>query len=342
MEPCGCGRSSRVGWTTLAVLLLSGCPQLLRDDFALLQDGSTADSVPGGVPLRDAGPDLLSSGGSGGSRSSEPDTPAATPGKDAAAPDAAVNDAGAQDTSTGTPVDAGTTEEPNISALRGALVHRYRFDPGATLVDSVGGADAVSVGVTFSAGAAVFAGTGAGQYLDLPNNLLSGLTNTTFETWVIWTVADPNASTSAWQRIFDFGSNSSTTEGEQGSSANDIFLSPQSSGAPGKLHVQYKSGGNVNIDAPNALPTQVQVQIDVVLDENAQVLSLYQDGALVGALSFTGSLTTITYLNNWLGRSQYTGDPPFQGQILDFRIYSAALTTAQIQTSHTAGPDADL
>jgi uncharacterized protein len=50
---------------------------------------------------------------------------------------------------------------------------------------------------------------------------------------------------------------------------------------------------------------------------------------------------SLTHRNNWLGRSQYTGDPPFQGRILDFRIYSSALTPTLLQASLNAGPDAD-
>jgi hypothetical protein len=36
-----------------------------------------------------------------------------------------------------------------------------------------------------------------------------------------------------------------------------------------------------------------------------------------------------------------SSDPPFKGRIFDFRIYSAALDSAQIQASYAAGADAD-
>jgi Concanavalin A-like lectin/glucanases superfamily len=166
------------------------------------------------------------------------------------------------------------------------------------------------------------------------------LTNTTIEAWTVWTMANPAASTAEWQRVFDFGSNSSTIEGEQGSNANAFFLTAKA-GTNGKLHVEYESSGNINLEAPEALPTQVLVQLVVVVDEDTQILSMYQNGALQGARSFSGSLTTITYRNNWLGRSQYADNPSFQGRILDFRIYSAALAAPHIQASLAAGPDAD-
>jgi hypothetical protein len=50
-------------------------------------------------------------------------------------------------------------------------------------------------------------------------------------------------------------------------------------------------------------------------------------------------LSYIYDINNWLGRSQFPADDGFSGAFLEFRIYSVALTAAQIQASHDAGPD---
>ena len=56
----------------------------------------------------------------------------------------------------------------------------------------------------------------------------------------------------------------------------------------------------------------------------------------------TSSLSSVSDDNNWLGWSQFEQDPGFSGNILEFRIYNAALTAAQVQTSDTLGPDAAL
>ena len=40
--------------------------------------------------------------------------------------------------------------------------------------------------------------------------------------------------------------------------------------------------------------------------------------------------------NVWLGRSQFTADPAFDGQIDDLRIYNSALTAGQITTIYTS------
>jgi hypothetical protein len=55
--------------------------------------------------------------------------------------------------------------------------------------------------------------------------------------------------------------------------------------------------------------------------------------------ALTNQLSQIDDVNNWLGRSQFTPDPGFAGTYDEFRIYSAALTDAQIAASFAKGPD---
>ena len=327
-------------------LLLSACPQALSDDFVFQRDQQSPDNpalgsefVPdSNPPLASGSPDAAGSGldpsdAAVAETQREAGTPEIDP-PDASTPDAATADGGS------------TAEDPALVALRAALIHRYRFEgTGPSVIDSVGTADGVTVGAQLSGGAAVLAGTepSAPQYIDLPNGLISGLASASFEAWVYWDV-DATASTSSWQRIFDFGSNSSTTEGQQGSNAHNLYLAPKSGGVSGKLHFEYRSqnDGDFNVDGPSAMPARVQVQIVAVLDDTASTLTVYQNGLLQGSVYSAAVLSAIPDSNNWLGRSQYDGDPAFQGRILDFRIYAAALTQAQIQLSFDRGPDGDL
>jgi hypothetical protein len=130
-----------------------------------------------------------------------------------------------------------------------------------------------------------------------------------------------------------------------------LYLTPRTNGVnpPGKLQLKCETCGETQIVAPS-LPVGVQVQLVAVVNDDDNLLSLYRDGALVAPQSYPGSLSTITDCstrpapcdwNNWLGRSQHIEDPPFQGRILDFRVYSAALDAALIQASFAAGPDLD-
>ena len=312
----------------LVAALLSACPQLLNDEFFVDARAADASSVSDGE--RDASVDLArDASASGGPRAGK------------STPDAGqVGDAGAPK-----PAD------PIQVALRSALVHRYRFDPAAPLRDSVGGADATAVGATFSDGAAVLAETSPGQYIDLPNGLLAGLSNASFEVWVSWDVSNPSATTAQWQRIFDFGRNPSTVEGQQCAidvDATSLFLTPRNQS--GKLELQCESCTGTTLLGPSSMSVGVAVQLVAVVDDDANVLRLYQNGAPVTSGSFAGSLSQITTCtgraapcdwNNWLGRSHHSEDPPFVGRILDFRVYSAALQADWVRASYTAGPDAD-
>lgn len=223
--------------------------------------------------------------------------------------------------------------------LRAALVHRYRFEgTGSDAVDSVGSADGVIVNATLEdTGGVILAGGSSGEYVDLPNGIASALTSATFEAWVTW---DGGA---AWQRIFDFGDVTSGEEGEQGSGRSYLMLTPLTSGTGGVLRVAYKKPDTpetlVNSTAP--LPMGELVHVAVVVDDAANVLSLFQDGALIGLAAPVDSLSLINDVNNWLGRSQYSSDPEFAGTIHEFRVYAAALTGDQIAQSFAEGPDPD-
>ena len=317
------GRSAlfRVVATVVPLCALTGCPQLLSDEFSLHLDD---DNPPVGGGGSDAGAGGSTSGGGAGGTG---------------------NSGG----SGGDAIVAPPPSEIQV-ALNAALVHRYRFDAEAPLLDSVGGANAVSVGATFNAGAAVLAGTGTGQYIDLPNGLLSGLSNASFEVWVTWDVTDPTATAAEWQRIFDLGRNPSSVEGQQCAlnvDATALYLTPRTDDAQLQLLCETCTGSAI---ASSSLPVGVTVQLVAVVDDDANLLNLYRDGALAGSRPFSGSLSQITNCttrpapcdwNNWLGRSNHVEDPPFKGKILDFRVYSAALRAEWIQASFDAGPDAD-
>ena len=45
-------------------------------------------------------------------------------------------------------------------------------------------------------------------------------------------------------------------------------------------------------------------------------------------------------VNNWLGRSQWSQDPFYNGSINGFRIYDGALSPADVAASFARGPDA--
>jgi uncharacterized protein len=114
--------------------------------------------------------------------------------------------------------------------------------------------------------------------------------------------------------------------------------------SPTVLRGAFSTAGAASEQAANAaaaLATATQQHVALVVDDQNNSLTLYLNGLPQNALlSFTGQLSQITDVNNWLGRSQYSGDPELNATYNEFRIYNVALTAAQIETSATAGPDA--
>jgi hypothetical protein len=166
---------------------------------------------------------------------------------------------------------------------------------------------------------------------------VSALGSATFEVWLDWAGGD------VWQRIFDFGSTTNGREDEPGSGSRYLFLTPSAGGDV--LRVAFRSPdvqGEVQVNAKAPLPSGVEEHVAVVVNASARTLALYQDGSLVGSVALPSSLATLDDVNNWLGRSQFANDPALSGDLLEFRIYGAALSADQIALSFNLGPDAPL
>jgi hypothetical protein len=211
--------------------------------------------------------------------------------------------------------------------LQESLVHRYSFEANAN--DSVGTAHGVlKGGATISGGALNLAGGTSGQYLDLPNALISTLTNATIEAYVTWT----GAAGGDWQRVFDFGS-SDMAEDAAGSGAKYLFLSTRTFRA---CYTSATPKAEVFTDSSTPFPATA-AQVAVVVNSTSKTLSLFLDGTSVGSVQLGLPLSAVSDVNNWVGRSQYVSDEYFGGTISEFRIYSAALTGPQLKTSKKMG-----
>jgi hypothetical protein len=71
-------------------------------------------------------------------------------------------------------------------------------------------------------------------------------------------------------------------------------------------------------------------------------LTVYRDGTRQGTRATTFTPKDINDVNNWLGRSNWTGDAYFHGDLNEFRIYEGAMNDAAAAASFAAGPDAAL
>jgi len=228
-----------------------------------------------------------------------------------------------------------------FGAGAGALIHRYSFDAspdGTEVVDSVGGLNGALVGAVYGTGEAtgtvLLAGKATNQYVDLPNHLLDGLKDVTFEAWVSWAGGDP------WQRIFDFGEDDTGVDGSRaGQPRSYAFLAciPRPRFAFRPPPVQ---SAEILMTGATPFPTGSLTHVAVVIDDTAQLASLFVNGLESASTRFVGSLSDVYDVNNWLGRSQYIADAGFEGSFSEFRIYGRALSASDLAASFAAGPDA--
>ena len=230
--------------------------------------------------------------------------------------------------------------------LRMALVHRYSFNGTGTMVtDSVGTAHGTVVRASLSGnGSLTLAGgppsTTIDQYVDLPNGMIRSLHDATFEAWVVWNGGGE------WQRIFDFGDVAGMPEGVRFTDSTSLHVTTRAMSPPDG-DVMYGAFKRANQDpaaetratARQPLPTGVLSQVVLVVDDTHDVMTLYRDGALEGSKPFLDSLSLLNDINNWLGRSQYSNDPPFDGTFYEFRIFNAPLSANAVRTLFLGGTD---
>jgi len=166
---------------------------------------------------------------------------------------------------------------------------------------------------------------GSNAYVSLPAGVVYSLSNFTVSAWV------KINSLAQWSRIFDFGTGTSSY----------MFLTPKAGGT-GNVRFAIATSGNTSeqqINGSAPLPTGVWTHVAVTLQGSLGIL--YVNGVEVGrnsSLSLYPALLNVT-TQNWLGRSQFSGDPYLNAQIDDFRIYSAGLSANAVQAlySGTAG-----
>lgn len=178
-----------------------------------------------------------------------------------------------------------------------------------------------------------YGGEFGSSYLELPADILTGVSDQTGFTVSTWVYCDK--AVNVWERIFDFG---------KGAAGPYLFLTRFLRG------VCFQSGDLV-ADAGKACPDGEWVHVAMtVTGTNGGALSsagprVYLNGELAGDgfISQTSSgtykklrewfatlETTDNYSNNFIGHSQFDADVDFCGSLSDFRIYKAALTEEEV------------
>ena len=223
-----------------------------------------------------------------------------------------------------------------------ALTHRWSFSEasGTNLIDSVGAANGwvVVQGTTdYTRGAGfvrLAGGTwGAGDFMQMPPNLVDALTNVTVEVW-----ASPRSAQN-WSRIFDFGPGNGTVQ------ANDFYLSFCIGTSLNAQRMEHDPAPAWRVDTAIATTANTQYHYVVTWSKTGGssgggLAAWYRDGVLAGSTD-TGArfVTNVNDTVMWLGRSQFTGDNIANADYNEVRIYSHALGTNEINFSRANGPD---
>lgn len=156
---------------------------------------------------------------------------------------------------------------------------------------------------------------GSDGYVALPNQLMDDVSDFTISAWVFW-----NASR-AWEHIFAFG----------GGTDRYLRLTPRAGNGVARFAITITGvSGELIINGNAALPTGTWVHVAVTL--SGSIGTLYVNGIEVGsnANMFLAPFRIWDSNQNWIGRSQNSSDPYFNGKIDDFRIYRGALSARDV------------
>jgi hypothetical protein len=230
-----------------------------------------------------------------------------------------------------------------VATANAALVHRYMLNGDGT--DSVGSANGTlnNPGGTasFSSTALTTTNANATDFLSLPASVGTGITGDfSIEDWL----TQSNTET-AYTSIFSLST----------STSNFILLNPNRNG--GGTSADFDQPG---VTGPGANGTEVNVidpgttfkvggnfgtelQIVVTYVSSTGIASVYNDGTLLASGNIGTGFSFQTATNgsyDGIGGGDAYGDADFMGSTDDFRIYSQALTPAQISALGTAGPNA--
>jgi hypothetical protein len=244
---------------------------------------------------------------------------------------------------------------PVTQFLTLAPAHRYTFNnlasgaSGTVVLDVAGTAHAVILGdgaaPSGSAGLDLPGGSsGSAAYVDLPNGIASGnfegtpYSSVTYETWMTL------QSNTNWSRGFDFGTtNIGEVTGVGGDfSGTDYIMLTTNEGTNPNMRFAREGNGFPRVAGRNTQGNNqlgLPVHLVATYDGANQEWKWFQNGVLMEGFSSPDGPSTIPDVNNWLGRSNWSGDANTDAIYDEFRVYGYALNEDQVRGNFVAGPD---
>jgi fibro-slime domain-containing protein len=153
-------------------------------------------------------------------------------------------------------------------------------------------------------------------HVNIGGNIFNSLEEATVEGWVKWDEFGRRS------RFFDFGKEGQFMCVESGQRTNSGLL----------FRVQSGQDTYADVFAAGALKTQKWFHVAAV--SGRQGMKLYLNGLLAGSSPFTGSFAAVgNNDHSYLGRSSYTADDYFRGQMDEVRVWVTARTPEQIRSN---------
>ena len=218
------------------------------------------------------------------------------------------------------------------NALTNSLAAYYAFSSSARLLDNSFHSmdlNASLVAPTFQsncqwsgAECAVFSqvpiSSGAGNYYMLPNLNVGSMSQANGFSICMWLSFD---AIDSWARVFDFGN---------GPDGHNILLARLGTSTNLAFHL-YVDSNNTKFEAILPTPIDLGVWRHVCIVNLGMNISLFENGKL--SLSFTiNTIDNVLLTSNFIGKSNWEFDGMFRGKIDEFRIYSKALSAADVTT----------
>ena len=156
--------------------------------------------------------------------------------------------------------------------------------------------------------------SGSGEYVELPEGVVSELEDFTISAWVRPTAI------ATWQRIFDFGNGPST----------NMFLTASAGQRP-RFAITTGGNGAGSERQMDGVPMVAGQWQHVAVTLVGSTATLYQNGVPVDVepnMDLAPADLGVT-TQNWIGRSQYP-DPYLNGTVDEFQIWDRGLSAAEV------------
>lgn len=225
-------------------------------------------------------------------------------------------------------ITAVITVQDENETVEGAILHYDMTVENGAVVDKVGNNNGTVKNLKdedIKNGTLLFNNDSDPVYIEIPDGTVGNSKDITMSAVVNWK-GGVNAS---W--LYTLGSNS----------GKYLYVTPSNNSS--RLQTAFASGNNLNgwetekgVVGTAKLDSDAWSVVTITFDSEANTLSLYKDGKLVG------KNTEITYeladiitkgqVDGYIGKSYYSADPYFTGEIADFKMFNRALTESEVAT----------